>query len=319
MFSFVLLLSLLQKTQTESHTLIKPKYRVAEHLTFINLTHPALEAVDGRSPGLNDASIIDCLQVRGLINELIHGKPDPKTRTFKKGYSFNGQLVSLEDLVQLEIDGTMTPHNRLYQDFRNCLQAMRNTFIDFTKPLLGEAEIARKTNMHLIEEWCKKSNRTDSLLLHWGKIDEKEALEKASAQEFYSFCIDLKNFLHDLMFNCPKARELFKQRRISIIALKEVFTQLTGKAGTIFETALNAALEQAINNEQETHTNNSSMEQKVDRRKKNIYRNQELSEDIFQALKICAPEIDEQIFITTFKEHYNNKCNKFDASFIPQH
>jgi hypothetical protein len=196
---------------------------------------------------------------------------------------------------------------------------MRNTFINFTKPLLGEAEIARQTNMHLIEEWCFKSNRTDSLLLHWGKIDEKEALEKASAQEFYSFCVDLKSFLHDLMFNCPKARELFKQRRISIIALKEVFTQLTGKAGAIFETSLNTALEQTINDGQEAHLNSASMEQKVDRRKKNIYRNKELSEEIFQALKICAPEIDEQLFTTTFKEHYNNKCNKFDASFIAQH
>jgi hypothetical protein len=305
-FSLVLLISFFQKTHTENHV-------------FITLEHWAIPAIDGRSPGMNGDSLIDCLQVRGLINELIHGKPDQKTRTFKKVYSFNNQLVSLEDLVKFEADNNLTSNHILYEEFRECLKAMRETFVDFTKPLLGEAEVARQTNMHLIEEWCNKSNRQDSLLLHWGKVDEKDTLEKACAKEFYSFCVDLKNFLHDLMYNCPKARELFKVQRLSMMALKETFIQLTAQTGAIFEVAINRVIEKIIKNEDKNHSSSGSIEQKIDRRKKQIYKSESLSEDVFQALNTITPELDKQLFIKKFEQNYHNKCAKFDAQFIARH
>jgi|GEM_PF-3434648 len=305
-FSLVLLISFFQQTQTESHI-------------FVKLTDPVLNAIDGRSPGMNGDSLIDCLQVRGLINELLYGKPDQKTKTFKKVYNFNNQLVSLEDLVKFEADNNLTPNHPLYKEFRDCLKAMRETFVNFTKPLLGEAEIARQTNMHLIEEWSKKANRENSLLLHWGKVDEKETLEKACAKEFYLFCIDLKSFLHDLMFNCPKARELFKSQRLSLMALKETFIQLTGQTGSIFETTLNGVIKTMIEHEEKNHSAAGSIEQKIDRRKKQIYKCKTLSEDIFEVLNMIAPELDKQLFTEKFEQNYHNKCAKFDAQFIAQH
>jgi hypothetical protein len=53
------------------------------------------------------------------------------------------------------------------------------------------------------------------VLLDWGTPNEKELFRKISAHDLGQFCIDLKNFLYDLMYSCPKAREQFKNKYIT--------------------------------------------------------------------------------------------------------
>jgi len=185
--------------------------------TFIKLEHPALHIIDGETPGMNSNSVLDCLKVRNVVNTLLHGEADKATHTYQKKYNVNSQLVALNDLVRLEETyntKNMTFDPTLRQEFNLVLNKMKQEFMNFTRPLLGQAAAARRTNLHLIQEWCAKTNRPHSLLLNWGAIEEEAALLRASAIEFKQFCNDLKDFLHDLMYSCPKGRQLFKEHHL---------------------------------------------------------------------------------------------------------
>ncbi len=185
---------------------------------FIQLEHWAIHLTDGRTPGVDADAIVDCLQVRNLINKLQRGEPEKVTKTYTKIYDYQGTKVALDDLIAIEDE--LVAQGASYEDervveFQECLSKMKQRFIEFTLPLLGNAEIARTTNMHLIKEWCAKKGKSDCILLSWGSVDEEALLRKATAKQFRQFCIDLKDFLYDLMYSCPKGRECFKQTYLS--------------------------------------------------------------------------------------------------------
>lgn len=197
---------------------------------FVELEHIALKLVDGQTPGMNADAIVDCLQVRNAINKTLRGQPNPATKTFIKNYKLWGQEVSLNDLIKIETDLThkgLGFSDKKWQEFFECLNRMKQEFADFTKPLLGEAELARSTNMHLIKEWCEKTNKHDTLLLSWGSDDEEALLNAATAQEFKTFLLDLRAFLHDLMYNCPKGREQFKEKYLTGTTPEEINNKWT--------------------------------------------------------------------------------------------
>ncbi|MCF7900507.1 hypothetical protein K9K77_03285 [Candidatus Babeliales bacterium] len=180
---------------------------------FIKLTHWAIRLVDGIPGAIDENALLDSLQTRNFINKLLKGTPDAKTKTYIKDYTLDGKKVSLNDLVKIEQEAIkQNPNNpALSDEFKACLSKMKLDFKIFTKPLLDNAEEARETNMKLIKQWAHLAGRLKSLLLHWGAIDEDATLKAASAEEFHDFCVDLKEFLHDLMYSCPKAREFFKK------------------------------------------------------------------------------------------------------------
>lgn len=183
----------------------------------VQLTHPALRLIDGFTPGMDADSIVDCLQVRNLINTLQYGEPHFETRTFVKKYNLSDKKVSLNDLVKLEtefIEKNLSHNDVLYKQLLDCLALMKDEFITFTKPLLGQAELKRNATMKLIHEWCEKKDRHDSLLLSWGTVDEERTLREASTREFHQFTIDLRDFLQDLMYSCPKGRNKYKKEHL---------------------------------------------------------------------------------------------------------
>lgn len=174
---------------------------------FILLTHPLLHTIDGVPKLMDEKGVYDAMQVRTFINKLFTNK------TYHRGDT----LVSLNDIVIdfMDLTDTKIPSSDpRWTTLTDALKAMKKDFQIFNEPLLQQAAQAKDTNIRLIKEWCDKSGRHDSLLLNWGKIDEYELLAAATPLEFRQFCVDLKNFLHDLMFSCPKARKLFKERCI---------------------------------------------------------------------------------------------------------
>lgn len=277
---------------------------------FVILTNKALELTDGKNPGMNGDACIDCLQVRNLINELVLGKKDPATKTYIKQYNFDGKKVSLHDLVLIEQSGKLIPGTAEYAEFQTCLNAMKQAFVTFTEPLLGEAELMRNTTIKLVEEWCIKSGNHDSIMLSWGSVDEKKLLQGATATQFELFCLDLKTFLHDLMFNCPKGRELFKSERLSMIALNQAFETVSKKPGKLFEETLDATIREHITREHPT-----DQEHYFEVRKKRKFINNSFSEDIKIAAQKADPNINLEQFIEQFYKFYTVKCAGFDKSF----
>ena len=188
---------------------------------FIQLTNQDIKHFDGY-PYLMDAKTIhDCVRSRGHTRKLLYGKYDKITKTYTKSHNLHGQPVALNDLVILERqynEQEIDDNHPLRRDLEACLLLMKDQFKEIQEPLLKKASnpLSKKTNQALIHEWCQKANRNNSLLLHWGKGNEFDALYKASATEFRQFCLDLVHFLHDLMYSCPKARLLYKEAYIDV-------------------------------------------------------------------------------------------------------
>ena len=69
----------------------------------------------------------------------------------------------------------------------------------------------------LVEESCRKRDKMDSFLLNWAEQkvgQEEEGFDRyiTDATKLDSFCVDLLNFLGDLVRSCPKAQKLFITR-----------------------------------------------------------------------------------------------------------
>ncbi len=181
----------------------------------ILIQHKSIPTLDG-SILLDEATIKDCLYSMHHTTELFKGKYDFETKIYTKKYQLNGQPVGLHDLVKIEQNyakmniNMEDPQHRALND---CLFQMKEDFKTIQEPLLEKASkstIQQKTTQELMNEWIEKAGRQDSLLKHWGSKNQFEPLYKATAAEFYQFCLDLKHFLEDLIFSCPKARERYK-------------------------------------------------------------------------------------------------------------
>ncbi len=166
-----------------------------------------LSMVDG-IPGFMDATSFDkCYGVWQMLHKLQH-----KAEKFE----LDGKKVALKDLVlferQLQTDNVPASDSR-WAAFNKTLFAMKDALSVFTEPLLIQASssIVKATNQKLMAEWIKDQKLEHTLLTKWGEPDQKETLYKTSALDFNKFCNDLKHFLFDIMYNCPKARQQFKE------------------------------------------------------------------------------------------------------------
>ena len=185
------------------------------------------EMIDGYNPGVNADVIVDILKVRDAINCLIHGKK--QGAVVQKKHLYKDTPVTLEDLIlifeNLEMRG-VDHNNPEYQAAQDCLDMMIADFMQFSDDFLAkEAQFIQKIIIKIIHSWSHKSGRHNSLLLQWGAVDEKALFKKISAPELGQFCIDLKNFLYDLMFSCPKAREQFKNKYITEARYGDKYTE----------------------------------------------------------------------------------------------
>jgi len=133
-------------------------------------------------------------------------------------YIFQGKKISAHELAAWERDGAEHLADRTVKEERdNCLEAMKTEFIKASDKLNSISRGAKPLMGPLIEESCMKRNRMDSVLLLWAhtpeELEEEIFDEKVlTGQEFSRFCIDLLNFIADLLHSCPKARHQFEER-----------------------------------------------------------------------------------------------------------
>lgn len=119
----------------------------------------------------------------------------------------------LHEHAQQEItSGILTPEEQIF--FTQAKEAVKRIVHNFA----GNTSTAKGILTMLIKEDCLKRNRLDSPLLNWTEIPEEQeelAFEQniINARVLYTFCVDLANFLHDLIQSCPKACALFNERR----------------------------------------------------------------------------------------------------------
>lgn len=183
------------------------------HFTLVSGT----EIIDGHNPGVNADILVDIFKVRNAINELLQGQK--KNGIVTSRYQYKGASITLTDLSHifdnLEAQG-VSHTDPDYIEAQQCLSAMMDDIIKISDALLAkEAKFIQNIVIKIVHTWAHKSGRNNSFLLQWGRPDERALFKKLSAHDLRQFCVDLKNFLYDLMFSCPKARQQFKEKYLT--------------------------------------------------------------------------------------------------------
>lgn len=204
------------------------------------LKSPIVEFVDGKSIGIDAHVIRLMLQVRSEIKKILFGKRLPNGH-FEGQFLFDEHLCSVRQLSTLETkyetefkqkeaeylnvpaDAKKLEELRaFYKKQRARLQkafdSAKTEFKNKITPFAKNARGAKNQMLMLIDESCHKRNRLDSLLLKWADADESSEMkffdeQVVSFKALDQFCIDLANFLGDLMHSCPKAMAQYEKAK----------------------------------------------------------------------------------------------------------
>lgn len=165
------------------------------------INHPVVKVMDGTER----IKIRDLLLLEGGIRNLLRGMRGHGEITYiKDEYTIN-QLVTLED------EGKLSDEDAFKETLNQAITKFEAISDDYLKQARGFKEVM----LDLLRTWAEQRDRKDSLLLDWGKQSsghEQEQFRQLvnSFRGFSLFLNDLKMFVRDLRFSCPKAVKDFK-------------------------------------------------------------------------------------------------------------
>jgi len=174
-----------------------------------------LESLDGIIINGDIFAII--FNVRNKIHAILFGDRDKQTNRRIGHYVFKDKNYSILELAAIESNYVGDAElNLLLAQAKNDFESMVGQFIEQAK---GTKDMLEK----LIKESCYRRNRNNSILLTWaGCRNGHETVifhtEVQSFKTFAEFCQDLENYLMDLMYSCPIAREQYKENRDATVA-----------------------------------------------------------------------------------------------------
>ncbi len=163
----------------------------------------------------------DMIYLCRRLSMLVHGLDPDNLRTKKHNPNcfFQGEPSSPKALAQREeehLNGTNPYDEKTQHDIATVLNACKEQFVDMTADFLEIAQMMKGFLVELIEEFCEKEGRQDSLLLKWMDLenDEVEMFRQnvLTFEALNQFCADLSHFQHDLMRNCPKASAAWEKQ-----------------------------------------------------------------------------------------------------------
>lgn len=187
----------------------------------IKLESKMLSLVDGSFINADTVEHIRIFQ-RDIINILWGDKGSGNARAGR--YLFDGKKFGAQQLATFEDElasmrDVLSPQEfaDLHKQLDRCLVEMKKDMLEASSKLKVIAAGSKGTMGVLVEEDCEKRNNKNSVLFVWAKAKEEEEdvifdRHVKKVREFYTFSIDLLNFLGDLVYSCPRAVHQFEQR-----------------------------------------------------------------------------------------------------------
>lgn len=179
-----------------------------KHTQLLVFTNPCIHSLDGLPLGIDGNAVLDMRKTLRKVREMLFGQ---KVGNKNLGnYTFNTNQFSIRQLVELEKEN---PHN---SELTAVLNHAKQDFIKLYKPFIVKMAPAKKLLINLINEFCEKRARHDSVLLSWSSAKSGQEF-KAFNHEIKSFAqldiflSDLMLFLADLINSCPKACEQYNE------------------------------------------------------------------------------------------------------------
>ncbi len=174
-------------------------------LVFLN---PYIHSLDGVSFMIDGVAIRNIL---GVIKEIMYIKNGKVVDTKIIGaYALDNERLSVKQLAELE---QQNPHD---PRLAAILKKAKHDFIESNKHFIKNIEPVKKLIISLMQEFCERRNKQNSIILNWAQAksgSEPEVFNR-SVQNFATFDLflsDLVLFLKDLVNSCPKAREQYKE------------------------------------------------------------------------------------------------------------
>ncbi len=198
---------------------------VASSTQPVLLESEVIKLIDGKSWGVNGYKIKLMLQLLLKLNTIRGlGKPGEEgLYVFEaKKYTLT-QLTTLEeslskswiDRKKVARDGQSLAmiEQEIAREQQNLSRTLEEAIKDFDQkvaPFMEDARGAKAQLFALIQEACRKCDRTDSFLLTWADAQEGHETSAMNTQitSFKSllvFCQDLMMFLKAMINSCPKA------------------------------------------------------------------------------------------------------------------
>jgi hypothetical protein len=192
------------------------------------LESPLLKVADGSLIG---ADYIEFMRrFRRTLLELMLGQA--MSNGERKGGGVRDQAQKEQELKAAHL--TQAISQQLTELDEQLTQA-KAFFILSSQEFIQSGKGAKSILVILIQEFCQKRNRNNSLLLEWAKTKEGHEATMfeqriTSFTEYYDFCTDLANFLLDLIHSCPKAEMQFKERIEKWSIIKQMLPVVVKKA-----------------------------------------------------------------------------------------
>lgn len=196
----------------------------------IVLSSEIVKLIDGKSYGVTGYKIKLMLQLLLKLNT-IQG-------TGKSGeeglYLFEGKKYTLAQLTDLEATMGQAQQSSLAK----LLEEVKTDFESKVSPFMEDARGAKAQLFALIQESCRKHERTDSFLHTWADAAEGHETEAIHSQlpsfkSLSQFCVDLMMFLKDMINSCPKAVAQYQELKAQYAQHKTMaHSEVTGEALT---------------------------------------------------------------------------------------
>ncbi len=178
------------------------------------LTDPILKIIDGKAGVFDKTKVQSTLWLIKEIKNIHEGKiklnenGDPDPREGKSvDIMFKGEKQTIKSLIAYEAkQSSFTASEK--EEFKELFLQVKKYFGHVNNIMLADARGAQQFMIKLLQEYCRKNNRPDCLLLKWDdKGNETETYDHdvTSFSVFYVFTTDLQNFLAALIVSCPKA------------------------------------------------------------------------------------------------------------------
>jgi len=177
-----------------------------------------LKTVDGRFINANIIEVMRKFQ-RKVLDIMIGDQDQTGRRTGR--YLFDGSARGAYELSRFEEQLTksadQSDQGTRAQELQGLLKDSKRDFMAIAGEFRVVARGSKPIIAALVEESCTRRGRPGSLLCIWARTKEadEDALFDGHVKtfgEYTQFCIDLLNFLGDLIHSCPRANTLFMER-----------------------------------------------------------------------------------------------------------
>ena len=162
-------------------------------------------------------------EVASIVTELLIKNGKAQKYSAKIRYSYNNKLESLPNILKIETllnkqgqSFSPTLYKEKHAELNRILLFAHADFLDLVELFLVNIQSTKQLMIPLIEESCKKRNKTNCYLLKWTNMQNNEServrfkKDIVSFLDLASFCSDLIHFLSDLANSCPYAQAYLK-------------------------------------------------------------------------------------------------------------